>query len=135
MIRPDHRVVVRPRLPVAAVEEAQRAADERGVPLADFLGDVVAGQLPETLAELAREKLDRMGQLATEHTAAHVCRDTPQLVAEDQFSKRNAQQPKLLGAPDDFSSRPPSMPSIAGASGRVVASTAHTKPDVNGTPD
>ena len=73
MIRSDHRIVVRPRLPVGAVDEAQRAADERGVPLADFLGDVVAGQLPETLAELAREKLDRMGRLAAEHTAAHGC--------------------------------------------------------------
>jgi len=73
MIRSDHRIVVRPRLPVGAVDEAQRAADERGVPLADFLGDVVAGQLPETLAELAREKLDRMGRLPAEHSAAHGC--------------------------------------------------------------
>jgi len=96
MIRPDHRVVVRPRLPVAVVEEAQRAADERGVSLADFLGDVVAGQLPETLTELAREKLDRMGRLATEHTAAHICPVLPDSVNDSAPAIRR-------GTPNDFS--------------------------------
>jgi hypothetical protein len=66
MIRPDYRIVVRPRLSVAAVQEAQFAADARGVPLADYLGDLVADRLPDALAELARLKLDRMGRLAAE---------------------------------------------------------------------
>jgi hypothetical protein len=119
MIRPDHRIVVRPRLPVAAVEEAQRAADERGVPLADFLGDVVAGQLPETLAELAREKLDRMGRLAAEHTAAHGC-----LV---ESAPTNGNAPAVhRGISDVLSSPTSSTPSIA-------VSTPHMGLDTDGS--
>jgi hypothetical protein len=112
MIRPDHRIVVRPRLPVAAVEEAQRAADERGVLLADFLGDVVADQLPETLADLAREKLDRMGRLAAECSAAHVCRDAPQPI---ETVSTNSDAPAIArqGISDVLSSPTSSTPSMS----------------------
>jgi hypothetical protein len=80
MIRPDYRIVVRPRLSVAAVQEAQLAADARGVPLADHLGDLVADRLPDALAELARLKLDRMGQLAAEALADGVDASDPRWV-------------------------------------------------------
>ena len=142
MMRSDGRIVTRTRLPEDVIVKAEVEAVARGVPLADHLGDVVAEELPGFIAEAVRAKLNRMGRLAAqivgtgeavpvvlgrlaaEHTAAHAC--------PVETASTNGSAPVLRGTPNDFSSRPPSTLSI-GASGRLMASTAHTKPDANGT--
>ena len=58
MIRPDRRVVVRPRLPREVIAAAELEAAAAGQPLADYLGDLVAAELPSIAAEAVRLTLD-----------------------------------------------------------------------------
>jgi hypothetical protein len=51
------RVTVRVRIPSGLLARAERIATEREVDVAIVLGDLVAQELPDALAEAARERL------------------------------------------------------------------------------
>ena len=126
-IRSDLRFVVGVRLPRDLLASAEEEARRVGLPVADLLGDLAAERLPEAIAEAARD------QLAQDAAAARrIVRGRKRLAIADST---NGSAPALhRGTSDDFSSRPPSpsMPSIR-TSVRVSASTAHTKPDADGS--
>lgn len=126
-IRPDLRFVVGVHLPRDLLASAEEVARRAGLPVADLLGDLAAERLPGAIAEAARD------QLAQDAAAARrIVRGRKRLAIPDSA---NGSAPAVhRGTPNDFSSRPPSTLSI-GASGRLMASTAHTKPDANGTSD
>jgi hypothetical protein len=118
-------VLTRLGIPGELLAELERRSELTKEPVEMVAQRLIASVLPEALAEAAR---DAFGHLAAkpDSSAALTDHGTPE--------KQGTQQPELLGASDDFSSRPPSVPSVD-VSVRLSASTAHTKPDANGTSD
>ena len=134
----DGLVPLRARVRSEILDALHEEALTRRVPPGRLLAEMLAEFLPVAAADRVRRQIAPGRPLrvvsgdVSKSDDTPVCRDAP--TDHGTPEKQGTQQPELLGASDDSSSRRPSMPSI-GASGRLMASTAHTKPDANGTSD